>query len=183
MARALTNREKRLAILLASAFAVVVLIAFLRWFTSHVATQRAAIRAAKIEIADLGLWAENADFWRSRGAWMNEFPPPPYRSEDTRSACVEWTQRSATDNQLILANLQLQDETPPGDGVAEVGITLVLTGKLEQLVRWMHTVHDQRAFREMRRIKITSDADTSKVRAEVTLVFLCSTQTPPPKSS
>lgn len=172
MARKLTNREKHLGALLLTAACAGGLLVFFQWWSTHIVSQRAAITATLAELSELDLWVAESDMWQGRTEWLANHHPPAYRAEETKSACVEWTQNSASAAGLALSNLQLREEMSTG-GVVEVGMSVVLTGRLEQLVRWMHRVHEGGGFREMREIKITGDADNSKVRAEILLVFLC----------
>jgi len=144
---------------------------FFKWYSAHIVSQRAAIVTTAAKIAELDHWIAEGDVWKSRGQWLASHHPPAYRAEDTKSVCVEWTQNSASAAALALGSLQLREETNTG-AIVEIGMNIVLTGTLEHLVRWMHRVHEEGGFREMREIKITSDADNSKVRAEVVLVFL-----------
>jgi len=172
MARNLTKREKRLGALLLAAACAGGFVIFFKWYSTHIGSQHAAMAATTAEIAELDYWVAESDIWQSRAEWLASHHPPAYRAEDTKSACVEWTQNSASAAGLTLGNLQLREETGTG-GIVEVGMSVVLTGTLEHLVRWMYRVHEGGGFREMREIKITSDADNSKVRAEIVLVFLC----------
>lgn len=182
MARKLTSREKRLAAVLLAAVCAGGLVIFFKWYSAHTVSQRAATAATRAQIAELDLWVAESDIWQGRGEWLAKHHPPAYRAEDTKSACVEWTQNSASAAGLTLSNLQLREEISAG-GIVEVGMSVVLTGMLEHLVRWMHRVHEAGGFREMREIKITSDADNSKVRAEIILVFLCESSNASQESS
>lgn len=176
MARKLTKREKHLVALLLTAACAGGLLVFFKWYSPHVASQRAAITSTSAELSELDLWVAERNIWRDRTEWLANHHPPAYRAEDTKSACVEWTQNSASAAGLALSDLQLREEISTG-GIVEVGMSVVITGRLEHLVRWMHRVHEAGGFREMREIKITSDADNSKVRAEILIVFLCESST------
>jgi len=171
MVRNLNKRERLLAISLAVVLTGIGLLVFQSWSAAHIAARRSQLATLRDNLAELNRWVSQEEFWLAKGRWLDANHPPAYRAEDSKSAFVEWSQKSSHQAGLAMSDLRLTGESA-SDGVVEVGISLVLTGRLEQLVRWMHQAQDVGTFREIRNIKVTSDADNSKVRAEVLLVFL-----------
>lgn len=167
-------RNKReamlLAVFLAALFCAVAVISW-RVFNRSLDNQKALLKQKIQALEEANNWIAEKDQWTAKGKWLEDHPPPPYEGAQTDAAFIDGVQASLARNGVEIIE-QRPQEAQMGNRMVEVGINLVLSAPLEKLVRWLHDTQKTDAFRIISRIRLKSDADDSKIRAEVSLVQL-----------
>lgn len=135
----------------------------------HLRGQEKILRQKEGQLEEVRLWLQEKETWEARGAWLAAHPLPSYEGQQTEAAFVQEVQGSLSKHGVEILEQRMQ-ESVAGRAVVEVGIDLVLQSSLEQLVRWLHDTRKADAYRAIRQIRIKSDAQSSTMRAEISLV-------------
>lgn len=133
--------------------------------------QKTLLKQKETELDQTRFWIEKEETWLAKNEWLAAHPPPQYRGPETDAAFVQEIQTSLGHSKIEIVEQRIE-ETKAEGGMVEVGISLVLSSPLEQLVRWLHETQKIDAFRTVTRIKLKSDADDTKIRTEISLVQL-----------
>lgn len=133
--------------------------------------QKSILKQKEAELDQTRFWLEKEALWQAKHSWLTAHPPPQYKGPETDAAFVQEIQASLGNSKIEIVEQRIE-ETRDGGGMVEVGINLVLSSPLEQLIRWLYETQKVDAFRMVTRIKLKSDADDTKIRTEISLVQL-----------
>ena len=138
-------------------------------FSRILKEQKVTLGLKHEKLQSLNRWIENKEAWKAKAKWIETHAPPAYAGPETEAAFVQTIQGSLGKQQIEILEQRMQETRPRGKFV-EMQIDLVLSGPLEDLVNWLHETQQIDAFRAAVHAKFKSDADTSKIRAEISLV-------------
>jgi hypothetical protein len=165
------NRERVLLVVFLSALAIAG--GALGWsvFSRALHEQAAVLERKREKLQSLVRWIDEKDTWQAKGKWIEAHPPPSYAGPETEAEFVQTIQGALGKRQIEILEQRMQ-ETRPSGNLVEVQIDLVLSASLETLISWLHETQQIDSFRAITHAKLKSDADTSKIRAEISLVQL-----------
>ncbi len=127
-----------------------------------------ALKTKLKQITEAKKWVAEKDTWLAKERWIAGTVPTLYQGQQTDAAFFEAIQRSLNQYQIEIVEQRILETQKAGGGVL-VGIDLVLSSTLENLIRWLHIVQRPEAFRILSRIRLKSDPATSHIRTELSL--------------
>jgi hypothetical protein len=163
------KRERILLIIFLSALGLA--LGTLGWtsFSRILKEQKVTLERKHEKLRSLTRWIDHKDAWKAKGEWIEAHKPPAYAGPKTEAAFVQTVQGMLGNRQIEILEQRMR-ETHPRGKFLEMQIDLVLSASLENLVSWLHETQQIDAFRAVIHAKLKSDADTSKIRAEISLV-------------
>jgi len=171
------NNRREILLLAAFLGALLIAVGAFGWkrFSGVLDAQKDQLRQKQLLLTEAANWVQEQDLWKKKGEWLDANPLPVYAGQPTEAAFIQEIQAS-----LNTAGIEIRNQTPKeaqhkGQFV-EVGVDLSLTAPLEKLVRWLFEVQKPGSYRVFNRIDLKSDADQTKIQAEISLIQLYNQQ-------
>ena len=175
------SRERILLLLFLSALFVGGGIIGWRSFSRHLQEQRTLLEQKQTQLEEARLWLNEKERWLSREQWVEGNRPPAYAGQQTEAAFVQEMQASLASHSVEILEQRIEGTLAAGT-LMETKVDFVTSAPLENLIRWLHTIQSPEAFRSVDHIKLKSDENNTKIRAEISLVqFHEKSGSPPPK--
>lgn len=166
--RPLNRNERLLAIALGVILLVFVNLAGMRWVSDTLRNTRVRIATLEAESAELKTLLAERPYWLARRDWLAAHPPAPYDERSTRSQFVQTMQASLTKHELKVDSQQPLDTDRVGD-LAITNIDLVVSGRLESLVRWLHSVQQPGNYVLARTFTLKRGEDGNRMQLQARL--------------
>lgn len=167
------NNRRELLLLAAFLGALLIAVGAFGWkrYSAALAAQREEMRQKQLLLSEAANWVQEQDIWKKKGDWLAANPLPAYAGQPSEAAFVQEIQAS-----LNTAGIEIRNQTPKEaehkGRLVEVGVDLSLTAPLEKLVRWLFEVQKPGSYRVFNRIDLKSDADQTKIQADISLIQL-----------
>ncbi len=162
----LSSSEQRLLVLLLIILFGVGQVVLYRWFTDF--QKKAQLEEVKIaqQKMEAKVWLEEKELWLQRQQWIQSQQPGWREPGLMSSDLLDFLQKSAKMQGLEIQDQQvLEPEILPQ--ATQVAARLKLVGKMEKLTRWMAELQKPESFYAVLKFTVKSDADPTKVVAEV----------------
>ena len=163
------NRNERLLAGALGALAFLFLnLAAMRWISEQMRTQRAAITQLEMEAQATRQLLKQRPYWVARQEWIAAHPPETYNELQTRAKFQREAQTSLQDKGLKIDSQQPQDTEHVGD-LAVANLDLMMTGRLEAIVRWLHAVQQPGKSVSVGNFTLKQGEDGNSMQLEVRL--------------
>lgn len=166
--RPLNPNERRLAIVLGAVLLLLVNFAAMRWVADTMRTASSRIATLEAEATELNAVLAERPFWIARRDWLAAHPPAPYDERATRSQFVQAMQASLAQHKLKVDSQQPLDTERIGD-LAIANIDLVVTGRLEAIVRWLHSIQQPGKSVLVRSFTLKQGEDGNSMQLQIRL--------------
>ncbi len=166
--RPLTRNERLLAGALGALVFLFVNLAGMRWVSDQMRTQNTVIRQLETEVGVTRQLLKQRSYWEARQAWMAAHPPEVYDERMTRSKFLQEVQAGVQGKELKTDSQQPLDTERSGS-LAIANIDLVLNGRLESIVRWLHTVQQPGKYVSIGNFTLKQGDDGNSMQLQVRL--------------
>ncbi len=123
----------------------------------------------KLKLVDSQTLLEERDAWLEKRNWIQSHQPRFVSDEEAEKELLQ-VATSAENRALQVERRELLEIQREANSV-EAGMNLQVTGKLEDLLNWLHQIQNPKQFREIRKLSLTPDpANVAKVTCRLTLI-------------
>lgn len=166
--RALNRNEQLLALALGGALFLVLNLFGMRWVADQMRSGRAEIAQLESDAAAARQLLGQKSYWLGREGWLRAHPPELYDARTSRSKFVQEVQSSVTADKLQIAAQQPQADESQGR-LATAWIDLTVTGRLEAIVHWLHTLQQPGKYEIARSFTLKQAEDGKTMELHVIL--------------
>ncbi len=166
--RALNRNERLLAIALG--FIVLLLLNFagMRWIADTMRGSRNRIAQLESENAALQHVLAERPYWTARQKWLEANPPAAYSERSSRAEFVQSVQSGIASQGLKIESQQPLDTERVGP-LAVTNIDLVLSGRFQALIRWLHAIQQPGKYALIRSFTLKQGEDGNSMQLQVRL--------------
>lgn len=166
--RTLTRNERMLAGSLGALVILFVNLAGMRWVADQMRTEGAKIRQLETETQASRLLVKQRPYWIARREWVDAHAPEAYDDHSTRSKFQQEIQASVLSRKLKIDSQQPLDTEHNGD-LAVANIDLVMTGRLEDIVRWLQATQQPGRYVSLGNFTLNQSDDGNSMQLQVRL--------------
>ena len=134
-----TRNERMLSIAVGTCVFLLANLFGVRWVANEMRTWRRNITRLQGEVATARQVVQEAPYWHARQDWMNAHPLPAYDENQSLATLMQDLPAG-----IKRHNLKIEGQQPVGTEVngslAVVEIDFKLEGRLEDIVRWLHSI-------------------------------------------
>ncbi|MDD5200377.1 MAG: hypothetical protein PHC88_11315 [Terrimicrobiaceae bacterium] len=165
--RPLNRNEGLLAIALGALLFLFINIAGIRWVAGKMHGAHEEISRIETEAAAARLLLAERPKWIARQAWMEAHPPETYDDRNSRKFVVD------VPTSVQAAGLKIDSQQPletVRDGrLAVAKIHLVIRGRLESIVRWLHATQQPGRYALVETFTLNQADDGNSMQLDVLL--------------
>lgn len=114
------------------------------------------------------IFMEQKDLWNERLDFLTKNQPKAADPDLASASLIDLIQKSAQTHQLTITDTTLLPAKPLAFAF-QTTATVKLTGKFENVIRWLHQLQSPQSFIALERTSIKSDANPPQVTAEFEL--------------
>ncbi len=166
--RALNRNERLLAGALGALLILFVNLAGMRWVADQMRTEGTKIRQLAGETQAARLLMKQRPYWIARREWLDAHPPEIY---DARSSISKFQQEMQTGilAQKLKIDLQQPLDTERSGDLAVANIDVVVSGRLEAIVRWLQAVQQPGRYMSLKNFTLNQSDDGNSMELQVRL--------------
>lgn len=166
--RPLNRNERLLAIALG--FIVLLLLNFagMRWVADTMRSSRNRIAQLESENTALQRVLAERPYWVARQKWLDANPPAAYSERTSRTEFVQSVQAAVSAQGLKIVSQQPLDTERVGP-LAVTNIDLVLSGRFQSLIRWLHAIQQPGKYALIRSFTLKQGEDGNSMQLQVRL--------------
>lgn len=112
-----------------------------------------------------GIFMENQNLWNERQDFMVKNQPKATDPDLASAALVDLIQKSTQTHQLTITDITLLPSKPLAHAFQTTAVVKI-TGKFENVTRWMYELQSPQNFTALERTSLKSDANPPQVLAE-----------------
>jgi hypothetical protein len=166
--RALNRNERLLAGALGALLILFVNLAGMRWVADQMHTEGAKIRQLEGETQAARLLMKQRPYWIARREWLDAHPPAIYDDRSSRSKFQQEVQAGILAQKLKIDSQQPLDTERSGD-LAVANIDVVVSGRLEAIVRWLQAVQQPGRYMSLGNFTLNQSDDGNSMELQVRL--------------
>jgi hypothetical protein len=166
--RPLNRNERLLAGALGAVVFLFINLAGMRWISDQMRVQKAAISQLESDAAATRTLLTQQPYWEARQGWVAAHPPDVYDDRTTRSKFLQEVQSDVQTQGLKIQSQQPLDTDRAGQ-MSVANIDLVLSGRLEAIVRWLHAVQQPGKYVTIGNFTLKQGDDGNSMQLQVRL--------------